>query len=486
MKRPYKLKHIDEVLYEIPREPPMRVPAYIYIDEKNLSHLQEGSRQKDSQWDALLQLQRVAMLPGIVTHALGMADIHPGYGFPIGGVGAFDLNEGLICVGGVGFDCNCGVRALKIPLSPPDIERQKETLADGLAVTIPAGLGKKGRISFSGKELDKILAGGTPWLVKQGWGIEQDFEYTEDGGCLSDADPGQVSEQAKKRQMGEMGTLGSGNHYLEILYADEIYDDNIAGQWGLNDQSVIALIHCGSRALGHQVGMDYIRIFRKALSNYSLTLPHMDLIGLPFSSREGRNYYQAMNAAMNCGYANRHLLAHLVREVFTSVFGLPGNRITTLYDVGHNNAKLEKHEVKGQKKKLLVHRKGSTRSLPPKHPLLPEAYRSTGQPVLVGGSMGTCSYILSGTEHSRKTFNSTIHGAGRLLSRKQAKKSAHADNVWKTLARQNIILKAASKKGIFEEIPEAYKNVDEVVDIMVRAKINKKVVRLKPAICVKG
>lgn len=486
MKRPYKLQKIEDFFYKLRHDPPMKVPAHLYINETLLSRLLEGSKKKESQWDALLQLQRVCMLPGIESYALGMADIHPGYGFPIGGVGAFNLDEGLICVGGIGFDCNCGVRAMHIPVSRQEIERNKRALAEGLASRIPAGLGKKGRISFSHSDLNKILSQGIPWLVTKGWGTERDIEYTEDNGCLPHADPSLVSDLAKKRQINEMGTLGSGNHYLEVLFIDKIFDEKTAVQWNLNSESVVAFIHCGSRALGHQVGMDYIRSFRKALPRYNLDLPHMDLIGLPFASKEGQNYYQAMQAAMNCGFANRHLLMHLMREVFSDIFHLPANHITTLYDVGHNNAKVEKHNVNGQLKKLLVHRKGSTRSLPPGHPLLPASYRTTGQPVLAGGSMGTFSYILSGADTENKSFHSSIHGAGRVLSRKEAKNSPNTDTLWKDLARDNIILKASSKKGVLEEIPAAYKDINSVVEIMCQAGINRKVARLKPAICIKG
>ncbi len=486
MMRKYKLQKKTDYLWMIKKEAPMNVPAYIYTSERLLNQVMESVKNKEDKWDALLQLKNVASLPGIYRYALAMADMHPGYGFPIGGVAAMDIKEGLICIGGVGFDCNCGVRALIIDIPFKMIEKKKEELAEMLYKTVPAGLGKKSKNIYSHKELNKILKHGAKYIIAQGFGVDNDLNFMENNGCMEEAEPQYVSDYAKHRQLAEMGTLGSGNHYLEIQQIYEIFDIEKAKKMGINPEGAIVFIHTGSRALGHQIGTDYLKIFRKAVYRYNIDLPDMELVGLPFYSHEAQQYYRAICSAMNCAFANRQIITHLVRKVFKKIFKCSNKEIRTLYDVGHNNAKIEKYKINRETKTLIVHRKGSTRNLPPNHNDLPSEYKEIGQPVLVGGSMGTYSYILLPTENAIETFYSTIHGAGRIKSRRSVKKEHSRDEIFNELKNKNIILKAASKKGVLEEAPDAYKDIDEVIDVMVNAGINEKIVKLKPIICIKG
>ncbi|MDD5085929.1 MAG: RtcB family protein [Candidatus Omnitrophica bacterium] len=481
-----ELKKISNYMYEVPKHGKMRVPAVIYADSETIKDL-EIDISKEKQWNALLQLINVAMLPGIQRAAIAMADIHPGYGFPIGGVGAFDFENGVVSVAGVGFDCNCGVRMLRTQLSREEVEAKKETLANQLASNIPAGLGVPGHLRLSREEIDKVLVQGAAYAVKLGYGNKDDLEYTEERGCLEGADPAAVSDRAKERQFKQVGTLGSGNHYLEVQYVEELYDRDAATHFGLREGQVMVAIHCGSRALGHQIGTDYLKVLAQATRKYGIELPDQELVCAPLSSPEAKQYISAIACGVNCAFANRHVLGHLTRGVFEKVFGIAGETIKTFYDVGHNNAKIENHVVDGRQTRLLVHRKGATRAFGPGHRELPEKYRPAGQPVLVGGTMGTASYVLRGTEKGmEETFSSTVHGAGRRLSRHEAKRRWQAKEIIDQMKQEGILVRGASFGGLVEEAPGAYKDIDRIVNIVHEAGINIKVARLRPLICIKG
>jgi len=480
-----KIRKVHDYLWEIPKEDRMNVPGRIYADKDSIRFLQEESKSKE--WDALLQVKNVACLPGIQKAALAMADIHPGYGFPIGGVAAFDVNEGVVSIAGVGFDINCGVRTVSVALKKEDIEAKKEELADALFKNIPAGLGSTGSLKLSLKEIDRVLVKGARFSLERGYGIEEDLEYIEENGVVGGADPDSVSIHAKERQFKQIGTLGSGNHYLEVQYVDEVYYPEAAEAFGLSEGSVVISIHTGSRALGHQIGTDYLKVLRRASEKYGIPVMEAELVAAPITSPEGKQYISAVKAGINCAFANRQAIGGLVRKVFKSIFSLSDSEIRTLYEVGHNNLKFERHVVDGVEKTLLVHRKGSTRAFSAGRPEIPARYRGVGQPVLVGGTMGTYSYILVGTDKGmEETFGSAVHGAGRQKSRKQALKEYRADSIIADLAKRGIIVKAHSKRGAAEEAPGAYKDVETVVDIMEKAGVNKKVVRLRPMICIKG
>jgi len=437
-----------------------------------------------------LQLYNVACLPGIQKYALAMSDVHPGYGFPIGGVGAFDVEQGVISVAGVGFDINCGIRALKIPLKKSDIEKDKdlqEKLAHQLYRDVPAGLGSEGDLKLSPKEIDQVLTEGAEFSVKRGYGFEEDLKWIEENGKIANADPALVSDTAKKRQFRQVGTLGSGNHYLEVQYVDEIFDQPAAKAFGLEKYDIMVWIHCGSRALGHQIGTDYLKVLSEASRKYKIPIRERELVCAPFKSPEGQQYFKAVNAGINCAFANRQALAHLVRKSFKYIMNIEGSSINTFYEIGHNTVKLEKHEVSGEMKELIVHRKGATRAFGPGRQEIPPKYRDIGQPVLIGGTMGTCSYILKGTEKGmHETWGSACHGAGRAMSRIQAKKQWTASELVKDLASKGIIIKGHSKSGLAEEAPGSYKDVDKVVNVMHNAGIAAKVCKLKPMIVVKG
>jgi len=486
MSAPYDIKEISPCLHELAASGDMRVPGRIYGDRKTIESL-VGDVEKGKVWNALVQIANVACLPGIVKASLAMADVHPGYGFCIGGVGAFDLEEGVISVAGVGFDINCGVRTLRTPLRKGEIEEKKDEFAASLFHHIPAGLGSKGDIRLSMDQIDEVLLKGARFSIERGYGVAEDLDYIEEGGQIPDADPGNVSVKAKERQKSQVGTLGSGNHYIEVQYVDKIYEPASAGAYGLFPGQVLLSIHCGSRALGHQIGTDYLQVLERASKKYGIPIREKELVCAPIRSPEGRQYFTAMNAGANCAFANRQAIAHLARKAFHEVFGLPARQIETLYEVGHNMAKMEVHEVDGKETKLLVHRKGSTRAFGPGRKELPERYRAVGQPVLVGGTMGTESYILRGTEKGMgEAFGSAIHGAGRQMSRQQAKRQWRGDKLVRELAHRGVLIKAHSHAGVAEEAPGAYKDVANVVEIMDRAGINRMVVRLKPLICIKG
>jgi tRNA-splicing ligase RtcB len=455
----------------------MRVPAVIYATEALMREMDET---------VLTQLSNVASLPGIVTAAYAMPDAHWGYGFPIGGVAAFDPEEGgVVSAGGVGFDVSCGVRALLTGLTARDLEPRKEALADLLFERIPAGLGSKGRIDLDPAAMEAMLAGGARWAVEQGWGRPEDLERIEERGAAQGADPAAVSQKAKDRQRHEMGTLGSGNHYLEVQEVAELFDAAIAKAFGLRKGDAILSIHCGSRGLGHQIGTDYLREMAIEAPRHGIHLPDRELACAPIRSALGQRYLGAMRAAINCALANRQILTALVRKVFAHLF--PAARLELLFDVSHNTCKVETHRAKWGPRQLYVHRKGATRAFGPGHPDLPEALRPWGQPVLIGGSMGTASYVLAGTAESEdRAFASACHGAGRSMSRHQATKAWNGRAIVDQLAARGILIRSPSMRGVAEEAPGAYKDVGEVVDAAELAGLARKVARLVPLACIKG
>ena len=465
--------------YRIPRHGEMRVDAVFYASEAILRQLAEED------YASLKQLINVATLPGIVEPALAMPDIHWGYGFPIGGVAAMDAEEGVVSPGGVGFDINCGVRLLRSTLSRADVEPQKEKLADYLYARVPAGVGSERRdVRLSRKELKKVLLEGAPAVVAMGFGQKEDLEFIESGGRLPGADPDRVSPRAYERGAPQIGTLGSGNHFLEVQYVDEIYDEAAARAFGLFEGQVTVLIHTGSRGLGHQVCQDYVERFLKRLSLYKIELPDRQLAAAPIKSPDGEDYLRAMAAAANFAFANRQLITHFTREAFEAAgFSPRDHGLKVVYDLAHNNAKFEEHGSR----RVLVHRKGATRAFGPGHPEIPLPYRQVGQPVLVPGDMGRYSFVLAGTKEAmEKTFGSSCHGAGRKLSRAKAKKLARQMDVIAALEKQGIVVRAKTRATVWEEIPEAYKDVAEVVEVVHAAGIGKKVARLRPLIVVKG
>ncbi|MEJ2323241.1 MAG: RtcB family protein [Nitrospirota bacterium] len=477
-----ELKRIDENRLEVPigYKPGMRVKGIIYLDE----NLSEGLEEK-----CVEQVANVATLPGIVRASMAMPDVHSGYGFAIGGVAAFDLDEGVVSPGGVGYDINCGVRLLRTNLRSEDVEGRIDGLASALFHAVPSGVGSKGRIKLSASEEDKVYVKGARWAVEQGMGEPGDLERTESGGCLEGADPSLISKKAADRGSAQLGTLGSGNHFLEIQRLDEIYDPEAAKALGLFEGQITVMIHCGSRGFGHQVCTDFLEVMRKASRKYGIELPDMELVCAPFNSPETRDYLGAMRAAANYAWANRQCIMHWTRETFMQSLGLSPKDLgmSLVYDVAHNVAKVEEHEVDGKRRKLVVHRKGATRAFPPGHPELPEAYRKTGQPVLIPGDMGRASYVLLGTEQAmRETWGSTCHGAGRVLSRHAAIKKAKGRAIWRELEDKGIVVKSAGRRTLAEEMSEAYKDVSDVVGVVARAGISRKVARLRPLGVVKG
>jgi len=455
----------------------MRVPVIIYADEQSIKQMDENVYR---------QAANVASLPGIVKASYVMPDGHWGYGFPIGGVAAFDPEQGgVISAGGVGFDISCGVRSVRTALTLDDIKGAEQRLAGLLAENIPAGVGSTGKLKLSPKQMDQMLLGGAQWAVDQGYGTKEDLAHTEQGGRMTGAEPKYVSERAKERQKRQVGTLGSGNHYLEVQKVTEIYDAAIAEVFGVGVNDLIVSIHCGSRGLGHQIATDFLPKMVNVAQTEGIELTERELACAPVKSNVGRQYYGAMNCGINCALANRQVLTHLVRQLFSKV--LPKASLTLLYDVSHNTCKVEKHTVDGKVVDLYVHRKGATRAFGPGEPTVAEDLRQAGQPVLVGGTMGTASYILVGTkENMSLSFGSCCHGAGRAMSRRQAIKTWHGKDVVRRLAEKNIIIRGTSLRGIAEEAPGAYKDVTVVVDATEKAGLAKKVARLEPVICIKG
>lgn len=472
-----KLEQLADDEWRINPTGAMRVPGIIYAD----ADLIHGMDDKVYE-----QIVNVATLPGIVKASYAMPDAHWGYGFPIGGVAAFDAAQGgVISAGGVGFDISCGVRTLTTGLSRSDIDSHKDRLADALFASIPAGLGSTGNIRLNEGEMDAMLSGGARWAVKRGYGHVDDLEHIEERGCMAGALPEEVSQQAKRRQRDEMGTLGSGNHYLELQQVTTIYHAETAQAFGLREGDIVVSIHCGSRGLGHQIGTEFLKSMAIAAHRYGIELPDRELACAPIESPLGEAYLGAMRAGINCALANRQILTHLARLAFERV--LPQAELNVLYDVSHNTCKQEEHLVDGKSMQLFVHRKGATRALGPQHPHLPEDFRKTGQPVLIGGSMGTASYILAGLPQSeQRSFASACHGAGRAMSRRKATKQWHGRQVIDDLSTRGILIRSHSYRGVAEEAPGAYKDVNAVVDAAETAGLARKVVRLTPVICIKG
>jgi len=455
----------------------MRVPAVLYADADLIEAMDEK---------VFTQVTNVATLPGIVRASYAMPDAHWGYGFPIGGVAAFDPEAGgVVSAGGVGFDISCGVRTLVTGLDVAAVEAVQKTLADRLFAEIPAGVGSTGRLHLGKGEMDRMLAHGARWAVERGYGEERDLERVEEGGEMAGARPDMVSARARRRQEDEMGTLGSGNHYLEVQHVVDIYDERLAQGFGLARGDVVVSIHCGSRGLGHQIGTEFLRDMTEAAADYGLELPDRELACAPIDSPLGDRYLGAMRAAINCALANRQILTHLARQVFAEV--VPRAALRVLYDVSHNTCKLERHQVDGVVKRLYVHRKGATRAFGPGHPELPDELRAYGQPVLIGGSMGTSSYVLAGTAASMThAWGSACHGAGRAMSRNRARQQWKGKELIAELGARGILIRSPSYRGVAEEAPGAYKDVCAVVDAADRAGLAHKVARVEPLICVKG
>jgi tRNA-splicing ligase RtcB len=469
-----KLQKVDDYLW-VDKGLPDKVQ--LFASEDLLSSMDEKVYQ---------QLSNVAKLPGLISAAMAMPDAHWGYGFPIGGVAAFDPDKGgIISAGGVGFDISCGIRCLRTNLFLDDLVAHAEKLAEVLFTLIPAGVGVEGKLKLSPDEVDNILVEGAKWAVSHHYGVKEDIEFVEENGQMQGAVPHYVSELAKKRQRGEMGTLGSGNHYLELQVVEKIYDQETALAYGLKENQIIISIHCGSRGLGHQIGTDYLVQLAKAAHRLGIRLPERELACAPIHSPEGQQYLGAMNAGINCALANRQILTHLTRLAFEAV--LPRAQIETLYDVSHNTCKKEWHEINGKKIELFIHRKGATRAFGPLHEALPKPYLKVGQPVVIGGSMGTASYILAGSSsQENRAFSSASHGAGRSMSRHQALKQWSGKALIRELSERGIYIRTRSMRGAAEEAPEAYKDVNRVALATEKGGLARRVVRVVPKICVKG
>jgi tRNA-splicing ligase RtcB (3'-phosphate/5'-hydroxy nucleic acid ligase) len=469
----------EHSIYEISREyrSDMRVPARVFASESSLDDILADA--------SLWQLVNVATLPGIVDAAYAMPDIHQGYGFPIGGVAGMDIAAGgIISPGGIGYDINCGVRLLVADVDVAGVKNSLWDLATALYDAIPSGVGRGGQIVLSGSEQEAVLAGGAPYMLEKGYGVADDIVFCEEQGCMNGADPALVSTTAKARGRDQLGTLGSGNHFLEVQKVDAIYDDAAAAAYGLRPNGVTVMIHCGSRGLGHQVCTDYVRLMIPKIAEWGIVLPDRELACAPFSSPEGQQYFAAMQAAANFAWANRHMIAHNVRQAWHSVVD-KGQHLNLMYDVSHNMGKREKHTVNGKHYDLIVHRKGATRAFGPGNLEVPERYQAVGQPVLIPGTMGTASYVLSGTGTSL-AFASSCHGAGRRMSRQRAKKEIHGKQLRKKLEDEGIIIRCDSNQGLAEEAPEAYKDVENVVDTVSAAGLARKVARLTPLAVIKG
>ncbi len=467
----------SEYEYWIPKSGTMRVPGIIFATDALI---------RDMDQKVCEQVANVASLPGIVKASYAMPDAHWGYGFPIGGVAAFDPKEGgVISAGGVGFDISCGVRNLLTGLAREQVEPLKKQLAEALFRKVPAGVGSTGKIHLDKKGLDAMLRGGARWAVEQGFGRPADLELTEEHGMMAGAEPGEVSDHAKTRQKDEMGTLGSGNHYLEVQAVEAVHDEKAAARFGVRKDEIIVSIHCGSRGLGHQIGTEFLRRMVVAAGQHGITLPDRELACAPIDSPLGQSYLGAMRSAINCAMANRQIITHLVREAFEEV--IPGLDLRLLYDVSHNTCKVEQHDLDGKPRRLFVHRKGATRAFGPGHPDVPAVYRDIGQPVLIGGTMGTASYILVGTSDGMGlAFGSSCHGAGRAMSRHAALKRWHGRQLIDQLAKEGVLVLSPSYRGVAEEAPGAYKDVNAVVDAAQGATLSRKVAKLRPIACVKG
>ena len=476
------IRKIDTYLYEIPQSlrEDMRVPARVYADEQLL----EAALADRS----IEQLVNTTTLPGVVKYTLAMPDIHQGYGFPIGGVAATEPPEGVISPGGIGYDINCGVRVLASDIERKALQPHVETLIQTIYQLVPTGLGKGG-IKISRGDLDRVLERGAAWAVAKGYGTKEDLERTEEEGCLAGADASKVSQKAKDRGFQQLGSLGSGNHFLEIDEIQEVYDEETARVFGLREGCIALQIHCGSRGLGHQVCSDYVGLLQRAVTKYGIELPDRELVCAPFGSEEGQDYFAAMAASANFAWTNRHVIADWVRRAFEEALAgkLRYRGINQVYDVAHNIGKVERHTVGGEQTKLVIHRKGATRAFGPRSKELPRVYQGVGQPVLIPGSMGTASYILVGTDKALDlTFGSCCHGAGRVLSRKQAKRQIWGEDLVREMRGKGIAIQTGSMSGLAEEAPAAYKDVERVVNVVTNSGLASKVARLVPIGVIKG
>jgi tRNA-splicing ligase RtcB (3'-phosphate/5'-hydroxy nucleic acid ligase) len=472
-----RLSKVSDVEWRIAPHGRMRVPGVLYATEALVRDMDDKVYE---------QLANVAALPGVEGAAYAMPDAHWGYGFPIGGVAAFDADRGgVVSAGGVGFDISCGVRTLRTGVTAENVAPVAHRLADELARAIPAGVGSTGPLRLNPADMDEMLAGGARWAVAHGYGSADDLDHIEEHGCAEDARPDAVSDQAKRRQRDEVGTLGSGNHYLEVQRVAAVFDPEAARALDLRQGDVVVSIHCGSRGLGHQIGTDYLRRMAIEGPQHGLDLPDRELASAPINSDLGRAYLGAMRAGVNCALANRQVLTHLLREAFARV--LPAATLTLVYDVSHNTCKVESHRIDGAVRRLFVHRKGATRAFGPGHPDLPPDLAAVGQPVLIGGTMGTASYVLVGTAESEsRSFSSSCHGAGRAMSRHEARRRWRGRQVIDDLAARGILVRSPSARGVAEEAPGAYKDVTAVVEAADRAGLSHTVARLEPLICIKG
>jgi len=473
------VQRIGEYEWEVPVGfiPGMNVPGRFFLSDMLSKTLEEG---------ALQQLANVATMPGIIHNSLAMPDIHWGYGFPIGGVAAFDYGTGVISPGGVGFDINCGVRLLTTPLQPSDLIKKKEIL-DNMYDAVPVGVGARSMLRLSEKQLETMMTDGAGFAVAEGYGNQDDLLHCEEQGRMKEADPAHVSKKARSRGVPQSGTLGAGNHFLEIQVVEEIYDEQAAQAYGIEKGQVCMMVHCGSRGLGHQVCTDHLQILEHAVTKYHINLPDKQLACAPLTSPEGKAYFGGMAAAANYAWANRQIITHQIRNVLTSMCGIAYDDIRLVYDVAHNVAKLEEHEIDGKKARVCVHRKGATRAFGPGCPDVPSDYSHVGQPVIIPGSMGSSSYLLKGTDVAMtRTFGSTCHGAGRVLSRSQAKKKIQGKNIRETLGKAGIIVKAPHDGAIAEEAPDAYKPSSEVVSVVHNLGLSRLVARLEPLGVIKG
>ncbi len=477
-----KLKKIDNCLWELPKEakPGMKVPSWLFLSEKLLKQVEDG---------AIEQAANVAFLPGIYKHSIALPDMHYGYGFPIGGVAALDYENGGLSPGGIGFDINCGVRLLQTNLTESQVKPKIPQLLESIFKNVPSGLGESGKIKLSFSELDDVLRTGAGWAVEKGYGTKRDLEFLESNGGLKESNSEKVSIQAKKRGAPQLGTLGSGNHFLEIQKVDKIYLPEVAKVFGIEKEGqVTVMIHTGSRGLGHQVCTDYLRILEHAFRNEIRQLPDRELVYAPAKTKECDDYFAAMSAAANYAWCNRQMINYWVRESMIKTLGMKEEDIglQVVYDVAHNIGKIETHEIDGKNVKVYVHRKGATRAFPPGHPEIPKEHQKVGQAIILPGSFGTASYLLVGTETGKKTFYSTAHGSGRVSSRSAMIRTMRSEQIKDELERKGILVKAASWKGIVEEAPQAYKDIDEVADVSDKAGIGRRVVRLVPLACIKG
>ena len=476
-------KKIGENQYQIDADPNlgMNVPVKIYADEPLL--------QKMLSDRTIMQARNVASIPGIVSHSVVLPDGHEGYGFPVGGVAAMDAEDGMISPGGVGYDINCGVRLLRSNLTEQTVRSKLKDLVNDLFSSIPSGVGSKGAVRLTNSELDEVLVNGVNWAIEHGYGSSNDSDVCEENGKIANADPNKVSDKARKRGAPQLGSLGSGNHFLEIQKVAEIHDEEAANRMGIKEGTITVLIHCGSRGFGHQVCSDYLRVAEQAMEKYNISLPDRELACVPNNSEEGESYRKAMFAALNFAWSNRQMITHWTRKSFERIFDQTESDLDMklVYDVAHNIAKVEKHKVDGQERKLVVHRKGATRAFPSHRNEIPSKYRDLGQPVLVPGSMGTSSWILLGKPNSMDlSFGSTAHGAGRTMSRSKARRNFTEDYVKKSLNDKGIFIKALTRDGVVEETPEAYKDVDAVVNVSHNLGIATKVAKLVPIGVIKG